>query len=49
MFGDLTIPSWWNYRVPHLGTPIPPSNPRILNTHKEILIQNDIILFLDVW
>jgi hypothetical protein len=34
---------------PHLGTPIPPSNPRILNTHKEIFIQNDITLFLDVW
>jgi hypothetical protein len=34
---------------PGLGTPIPPSNPWILNTHKEIFIQNDITLFLDVW
>jgi hypothetical protein len=27
---------------------IPPSNPRILNTHKDIFIQNEFILFLDV-
>jgi hypothetical protein len=32
-----------------LGTPIPPSNPRILNTDREISIENNIILFLDVW
>jgi hypothetical protein len=32
-----------------LGTPTPPSNPRTLNTYKEIFIQNNIILFLDVW
>jgi hypothetical protein len=32
-----------------LGTPIPPSNPRILNIHKEIFIENEFILFLDVW
>jgi hypothetical protein len=31
-----------------LGTPIPPSNPRILNTHKEIFIQNEFILIEDV-
>jgi hypothetical protein len=30
-------------------TPIPHSNPQILNTHKEILINNEIILFLDIW
>jgi hypothetical protein len=34
---------------PHLGTPIPPLNPRILNTHKQIFIQNDLTLILDVW
>jgi hypothetical protein len=33
----------------YLGTPIPPSNLGILNTHKELFIHNDIILFLDVW
>jgi hypothetical protein len=32
-----------------LGTPIPPSNPRILNTHIEFFIQNEFILILDVW
>jgi hypothetical protein len=32
-----------------LGTPIPPSNPRILNTYKEIFIQIEFILILDVW
>jgi hypothetical protein len=32
-----------------LGTPIPPSNPRILNTHKKNLIQIEFILILDVW
>jgi hypothetical protein len=31
-----------------LGTPIPPSNPQILNTHKQIFIQNEFILILDV-
>jgi hypothetical protein len=34
---------------PRLKTPIPPSNPQILNTHKEILIQIEFILILDVW
>jgi hypothetical protein len=34
---------------PRLKTPIPHSNPRILNTHKEILINNEIALILDVW
>jgi hypothetical protein len=34
---------------PRLGTPIPPSNPWILNTHKEIFIQNNLTLILDVW
>jgi hypothetical protein len=32
-----------------LGTQIPPSNPRILNTHKQIFIQIEFILNLDVW
>jgi hypothetical protein len=32
-----------------LKTPIPPSNPRILNTHKEIWDQNEIGLILEVW
>jgi hypothetical protein len=34
---------------PCLKTPIPHSNPQILNTYKEILINNKIRLFLDVW
>jgi hypothetical protein len=34
---------------PRLETRIPPSNPRILNTHKNIFIKNKFILFLDVW
>jgi hypothetical protein len=34
---------------PHLETPIPPSNPQILNTYKQIFIQNDLTLILDVW
>jgi hypothetical protein len=34
---------------PCLGTPIPPSNPRSLNTHKQIFIQIEFILILDVW
>jgi hypothetical protein len=34
---------------PRLGTRIPPSNPRILNTYKEIFIQIEFILILDVW
>jgi hypothetical protein len=34
---------------PHLETPIPPSNPQILNTHEEILDQNKVGLILDVW
>jgi hypothetical protein len=32
-----------------LKTPIPHTNPQNLNTHKEILINNEIRLFLDVW
>jgi hypothetical protein len=31
-----------------LETQIPPSKRRILNTYKEIFIQNEFILFLDV-
>jgi hypothetical protein len=34
--------------LPRFKTPIPHSNPQILNTHKEILINNKIILILDV-
>jgi hypothetical protein len=34
--------------LPCLKTPIPHWNPRILNTHIEILINNEIRLFLDV-
>jgi hypothetical protein len=34
---------------PRLKTPIPHSNPRILNTYKEILINNKNALILDVW
>jgi hypothetical protein len=34
---------------PRLKTPIPPSNPQILNTHKEIWDQIEIKLILDVW
>jgi hypothetical protein len=34
---------------PRLGFPIPPSNPGILNTHKELFIHNESILILDVW
>jgi hypothetical protein len=50
MFGDLTSPPRWNEGVPpRLKTPIPPSNPLILNTHKEIWDQNEIGLILDVW
>jgi hypothetical protein len=50
MFGDLTTPSWWNYGVPHeMETWIPLSNPWILNTHKEIFIQIEFTLILDVW
>jgi hypothetical protein len=32
-----------------LRTPIPPSNSQILKTHKEIWIQNELLLILDVW
>jgi hypothetical protein len=35
--------------VPHSKTPIPHSNPQILNTHTEIWDQNEIGLILDVW
>jgi hypothetical protein len=34
---------------PCLGIRIPPSNPRILNTHRQIFIQIEFILILDVW
>jgi hypothetical protein len=34
---------------PHLGIPVPPSNPQILNIHKGIFIQIEFILILDVW
>jgi hypothetical protein len=34
---------------PHLKTPIPPSNPQILNTHKGIFMKIEFILILDVW
>jgi hypothetical protein len=33
---------------PRLKTPIPPSNPQILNIHKEVLINNKIRVFLYV-
>jgi hypothetical protein len=46
---------WFNNPAPvelrdslRLKTPIPPSNPQILNTHKEIWDQNEIGLILDV-
>jgi hypothetical protein len=32
-----------------METWIPPSNPQILNTHTEILIQIEFVLILDVW
>jgi putative NADPH-quinone reductase len=35
--------------IPYLKTPIPPSNPQILNTHKEIWDQNELVLILNVW
>jgi hypothetical protein len=34
---------------PRLKPPIPPSNPLILHTHKEICDQNEVGLILDVW
>jgi hypothetical protein len=34
---------------PRLGIPIPPLNSRILNTYKQIFIQIEFILILDVW
>jgi hypothetical protein len=48
MFGDLTTPVELRGR-PCLGTPIPPSSPQSLNTLKQIFIQNEFILILDVW
>jgi hypothetical protein len=49
MFGDLTfLPQWNEGSPPCLKTPIPPSNPLILNTHKEIWDQNKVGLILDV-
>ena len=48
----------WNYAkfrclviqnpCPYFKIPIPPSNPQILNTHKQILIHIEFILILDV-
>jgi hypothetical protein len=35
--------------LPRFKTPIPHSNPQILNTHKEIWVRNEIRLILDVW
>jgi hypothetical protein len=35
--------------LPPLQTSIPPSNPQILNTLKEIWDQDEIGLILDVW
>jgi hypothetical protein len=32
-----------------LKTPIPPSNPQVLNTHIEIWDRNKVGLILDVW
>ena len=50
MFGDLKLgPRWKFWSSPHAQGPIPPSNPRIFNTHKQIFIQNEFILILDVW
>jgi hypothetical protein len=50
MFGDLTTLVLVELRgPPRLGTPIPPSNPWILNSHKEIFIQIEFIIILDVW
>jgi hypothetical protein len=50
MFGDLTSPHPVELRgPPRLKIPIPPSNPQILNTHKEIWDQNELRLILDVW
>jgi hypothetical protein len=34
---------------PCFKSPIPPSNPEILNTHEEIVDQNKVGLILDVW
>jgi hypothetical protein len=49
MFGDFNNPAPVELRGPPcLGTPIPPSNPPILNTHKEIFIQIEFVLILDV-
>jgi hypothetical protein len=53
----LILDVWWfNNPAPvelrgptRLRIPIPPSNPRISNTHKEIWDQNEIALILDVW
>jgi hypothetical protein len=50
MFGDLTSPPRWNEEgFPRFETPIPPSNPQILNTHNESWDQNEIGIILDVW
>jgi hypothetical protein len=52
----LILDVWWFKNAapvelrgpPRFKTPIPPSNPHILNTHKEILIKNATGLILDV-
>ena len=53
----LILDVWWFknpapvelWGPPYFKTPIPPSNPQILNTYREIFIQNEIMLILDVW
>ena len=49
MFVDFTTEPGGIKGPPCLKTPIPPSNPQILNTYKEICDQNEIMLILDVW
>jgi hypothetical protein len=52
---QLNLDVWWFNNSapvelrgpPPLETPIPPSNPRILNTQKQIFIQIEFILILD--
>jgi hypothetical protein len=45
----VNIPALVELRIPScLKTPIPPSNPQILNTYKEIVIKNGTGLILEV-
>jgi hypothetical protein len=44
MFGDFNPAPMELRGSPCLGTQIQPLNPWILNTHKEIFIQNEFIL-----